>query len=144
MIPPTVKRSLTVPTESDVAAACDALAVACGWTVERYEQRRATKICEGLPDRRYVRFLALRTETREAQRVWVELKRPGGKLTCEQHRWLESENAAGGMACVVDDVAQLADLFRTLARRSSVTDAEARRRCRELVSLTARRGWRTP
>ena len=59
--------------EADVGRQCDELADAIGWTVERYEQGRATHICEGLPDRRYV-------YRPRGLRVWVELKKPTGKL----------------------------------------------------------------
>jgi len=88
--------------EADVGRACDSLMDQMGYLVERYEQRRASKICAGLPDRRYIRPTL--------ERVWVELKAPGGKLTYSQYRWLLSELISGGMATVINNAEQLAHL----------------------------------
>ena len=120
-------------TEAQVATACDALARALGWDVERYEQRRRTKIQEGLPDRRYV-------QRARGHRVWCELKAPGGKLTREQHAFLRSEQAAGAHALAVDDPAQLHRVLNLLAR--DMGRGEALRYCGELVDLMAKRGFR--
>jgi hypothetical protein len=119
--------------EQDVALACDSLATQLGWAVDRLEQRRASKIVRGIPDRRY---------HRPGQRIWVELKAPGGKLTATQHAWLLSELDAGAMATVIDDEAQLQHLFTLLARRSSSLESSARDYCRELVRLCWLRGPR--
>lgn len=121
-------------TEKDFAKLADALAERMGWWVERYEQSRATRIAEGLPDRRYI--------IPGRQRVWVELKRSGGKLTSGQHQWLKTELAAGGIACVVDSLEVLARVLRDSAANSSITLAEARRYCAEVVELTASKGYR--
>ncbi len=118
-------------TESDIAAACDALARSLGWAVESYSDARQVRTAPGLPDRRYVRA---------ARRVWVECKAPGGKLTPEQHRFLVSELDAGAHATVIDDDAQLLRLFRDLATmggRGAALDY-----CRALVDQTAARGYR--
>jgi hypothetical protein len=123
----------SIITEAEVGHLCDELGEELGWEVQRYEQRRATRIQEGLPDRRYVRG---------GQRVWVELKRPGGKLTTDQYVWLMSELDAGGMATCIEDVHQLARLFELLARRSSSLESEARRVCRQWVELCWQRGPR--
>ena len=122
-------------TEKEVGVACDRLAESLGWTVERYEQSRATRIAEGLPDRRYVHLA-------RGMRVWVELKRPGGKLTAAQRVWLGVELQAGGLATTVESADQLAKLFAVLARRSAVLEAEARRLCEQWVDLTWQRGPR--
>ncbi len=120
-------------TEADVAKQCDELAEVCGWTVERYEQRRASRICAGLPDRRYV-------HAARRFRVWVELKAPKGKLTRDQRIWLLSELDAGGVATVVDDVKQLAQIFARLTQpRVGNTTTQY---CRDLVQLVAQRGYR--
>jgi hypothetical protein len=124
------------PTESVIGAQVDELAHVMGWDVERYEQRRATMITEGLPDRRYV-------HRGKAARLWVELKRPGGKLTEHQHAWLLAELDAGALATVIDDVQQFAHLARLLSRGgSSLMHAEALAYCRQLVDLCWRRGPR--
>jgi hypothetical protein len=123
-------------TETAVGAQVDELAHALGWDIERYEQRRATMITEGLPDRRYV-------HRHKQARVWVELKRPGGKLTHHQYAWLLAELDAGALATVIDDVQQFAHLARLLARGgSSIMHAEALAYCRQLLDLCWRRGPR--
>lgn len=119
-------------TEEEVAKACDALALTMGWRVERYEQRRRSNITLGLPDRRYVGANGFR--------VWVELKRPGGKLTAEQHTWLTDEQQAGALALPVDDVAQLARVFQLWRVLYGKTDALSY--CREVTALVAQRGYR--
>jgi hypothetical protein len=119
--------------EKAVGQQCDDLATRLGWTVDRLEQRRATTIVRGLPDRRY---------HRPGQRIWIELKKPGGRLTADQHAWLLSELDAGALATVIDDVHQLARLFHLLARRSSSLESAAREYCRDLVQLCWRRGPR--
>jgi hypothetical protein len=128
-----MKRAL--PTETVVAAQVDELAEAMGWEVQRYEQRRASMIHEGLPDRRYV-------HRAKGLRVWVELKRPGGKLTTEQHRWLLDELEAGALATVIEDVEQFAALCRTLGRGSSIMHSTAHDLCRAWVGLCWLRGPR--
>jgi hypothetical protein len=123
-------------TETAVAAQVDELAHAMGWDVERYEQRRATMIAEGLPDRRYV-------HRHKQARVWVELKRPGGKLTHHQYAWLLAELNAGALATVIDDVQQWAHVARLLSRGgSSLMHAAAHDYCRQLVDLVWMRGPR--
>jgi hypothetical protein len=128
---------MTAPrlTESAVAAQVDELATKLGWEVERYEQRRATRITEGLPDRRYV-------HRGRGLRVWVELKKPGGKLTTAQYRWLLDELESGALATVIEDVEQWASLCRTLQRGSSLLHATALDQCRGWVDLCWRRGPR--
>jgi hypothetical protein len=117
--------------EKAVGSDCDAFASALGWRIERYEQTRATKIALGIPDRRYVGH--------SGWRVWVELKKPGGKLTIEQHAWLMAELDAGGLAVVVDDFAVLKEV---LWRVKLYGQTEAIAYCREVVTLTASRGFR--
>jgi hypothetical protein len=122
-------------TESAVATQLDQLAAQLGWVVERYEQRRATMITEGLPDRRYV-------HRGRGLRVWVEVKRPGGKLTIAQHRWLLDELEAGALATVIEDVHQWAALLRLLQRGSSLLHGAALDLCRSWVDLCWQRGPR--
>lgn len=122
-------------TEKDVAKLCDELAEKNGWHVQRCEQRRATKIHRGLPDRRYVHRTKL-------LRIWCELKAPGAKLTEDQHRWLIDELHCDSLAVVVDDVQQLVKLFNILNGPRIGRMEEAREYCRELVRLTVQRGYR--
>lgn len=120
-------------TEAQVASACDGLAEAMGWTVERYEQRRASRICEGLPDRRYV-------HRGRSLRVWVELKAPGGKMTLAQHVWLIAEIDTGAHAICVDSVHVLEHLFRLLSRDAG--RGAALHYCAQTTKLMASKGYR--
>lgn len=130
---PRAKRNPLGLTEADIGRQCDAAAAQCGWRVESYEQPRATLIQAGLPDRRYVKAGA---------RVWVELKRPGGKLTHAQRGWLLSELEAGGLATVVENPEQLLALLQLLARNSSLMASQARDLCRQWVDMVWQRGAR--
>lgn len=121
--------------EADVKRVCDDLAVRINWHAESYEQDRASHICRGLPDRRYV-------QRNRMQRVWIEFKRPGGQLTESQHRWMLDELYAGGFATVIDDQAQLVKLFNLFAMPRVGRDEMVRNYCLELLRLTAQRGWR--
>ncbi len=119
-------------TESDVVAACDERARAFGYAVEVYSDARRVRTAPGLPDRRYVHPRGVR--------VWCEAKKPGGKLTREQHAFLTAELAANAHAIAVDDVAQLHRLLQDLARdagRGAALDY-----CRQTVALIAARGYR--
>lgn len=120
-------------TEKQVVALCDQLATQLGWRVENYSQSRASMIEEGLPDRRYV-------HDGRRLRVWVELKRPGGKLTAAQHRWLLAEWHTGSLATVCEGLDTFRALLSLLARDAG--RGEALRKCRELIDLTALRGFR--
>lgn len=123
--------------EADVGRACDELMAGAGWRVERYEQRRSTQVEEGLPDRRYV-------QAGRGLRLWVELKRPGGKgqLTRDQHRWLLAELDAGGWAVAVDDVAQLVVVLNLMTGGRPGRDELVRGKCAHLVALMAGKGYR--
>lgn len=120
-------------TEKDIAAACDGLAESLGWRVERYEQQRATRIAEGIPDRRYV-------HDGRRLRVWVELKKPGGKLTVAQYRWLLAEWHSGAHATACDTLGSLGAILSLLGRDAG--RGEALRKCREFIDLVALRGFR--
>jgi hypothetical protein len=122
----------TPPSEKAVASMCDDFATQAGWTVDRFEQTRASRICLGLPDRRY--------HGPRGWRVWVELKQPGGKLTPEQHAWLLAELEAGALALPVDDVAVLIAVHARWRKLYGQADALAY--CREVLALVAARGWR--
>ncbi|WP_291165293.1 hypothetical protein [Gemmatimonas sp. UBA7669] len=119
--------------EAEVAFACDDFMARAGWIVERYEQRRASHITEGLPDRRYVHMA-------RGFRVWVELKKPGGQMTRQQHAWLGVELMAGALALPVDDVAQLLHLVNLLPKLYGHADALSY--CRSVTALFAERGYR--
>jgi hypothetical protein len=122
--------------ERDVLAQSDRLMEQTGWIVERYEQSRASRICEGLPDRRYV----LTQSPGVCVRLWVEGKKPGGKLTRAQHAWLVRENEAGGLATVIDSVDVLARLLDYC--RPGMPAGVLRAECAQLIALTAQRGFR--
>lgn len=121
-------------TEAEVGRMCDQLAELMGWKVERYEQTRNTRIHKGLPDRRYVKP--------GVSAVWVELKKPKGKLTVEQYGWLKSELDSDGLAVVIDDEVTLAAILKDAASQSSMVRSALRKHCREVIELTAQRGFR--
>ena len=125
------KARLKPPLEKEIGKQCDRLAETLGWTVERYEQGRATRIKEGLPDRRYLK---------NGARVWVELKRPKGKLTVAQYGWLISELDAGALATVVDNPDDLLLVLQACGRRSQETAAHAL--CHRLLDAVWKRGPR--
>lgn len=118
-----------------MGAECDRLAIALFWRVESYEDKRAVRTHKGLPDRRYVRPV-------KGQRIWVELKAPGGKLTVEQHAFLNSELDAGAMAVVIDDPNQLKYYLNALQRVSSIVESAVREKMMQDVQLCALRGFR--
>lgn len=113
---------------------CDSFAEKTGWKVQRYEQRRATKICKGLPDRRYV--------IKGLARVWVELKAPRGRITEDQYAFVCDELATGGLAVCIDDVQVFAKLMQDARRGSSSINSALRDRMKELTDLVALRGFR--
>lgn len=123
-------------TESVVAKRCDHLAEQMGWVVERYEQTRQTRIKEGLPDRRYVK--------KGVSAVWIELKKPKGKMTEDQYHWLLDELSGGGLATVIDDHETLVSILREAGNPSSIVRSVLRDRCKALIELCAKRGWRDP
>lgn len=49
--------------------------------------------------------------------VWVELKRPGGRLTKLQARTLQAIRAAGGVAEVAESAGELAELLERVRER---------------------------
>ena len=119
--------------EKEVGLKCDELATKLGWVVERYEQSRASRITEGLPDRRYVHRISRR-------RVWVELKAPDGKLTEAQHQWLVTELVNEGAAAVVASPAGLALVLAEVGRPQFL--AMSCVLLREIVEDFAARGYR--
>ena len=100
-----LKREKQGPSELDVANQCDAMAVTMGWLIERYDQRRASGIHKGLPDRRY-------TKLAKAARVWVDHKAPGEKMSAEQADWMFAELVANGHAAPIDSMESFVALLR--------------------------------
>lgn len=91
--------------EDEVEAKCDALVTAAGGIVVRLSQRRASRIHEGLPDRRYrVGTVAF----------WWECKAAKCKLSRAQLDFLEGELACGQLGGVGTD-AELGVFLRALA-----------------------------
>ena len=129
-----LKREKRGASELDVANQCDAMAVTMGWHVERYDQRRASGIHKGLPDRRY-------TKDTIRCRVWIDHKAPAEKMSREQARWMEVELQSGGHAAPIDSVESLVALLR-IFNGSSTGDSWARTRCTELYKLCVARGFR--
>ena len=110
------------------AKQCDDLARAMGYRVVNLEQRRASRITQGVPDRRYVGKVAF----------FFELKFGADRLTREQYGFLTRELDAGAIASC-GGFAELHDLFRALATPSLVP---ARNLCRRQVEAMRAKGFR--
>ena len=74
--------------ERDVEKACDDLAMQCGYLVKRLGQRRASRVIEGLPDRRYLNLTL-------GVAFWFEVKAPAGQISREQYEFLTDELRCG-------------------------------------------------
>ena len=98
--------------EYDVERACDDAVTAAGGDVVRLSQRRASRIHEGLPDRRYrVGPVAF----------WWECKAAKGKLSRAQLDFLTAEFACGQVGGVGTD-AELGIFLRALAAGQPLSD----------------------
>jgi hypothetical protein len=91
--------------EDEVETKCDDLVTAAGGVVVRLSQRRASRIHEGLPDRRYRVGAVV---------FWWECKAAKGKLSRAQLDFLEGELACGQLGGVGTD-AELGLFLRALA-----------------------------
>jgi hypothetical protein len=122
--------------EGQVGQQCDRIATLMGWEVERYEQRRASRIHEGLPDRRYV-------HRAKGLTLWVELKgmERSSKLSVGQHQWLADELNAGQLATCIDSPPAFQRLLNGMT--GTYARAEGLRICRELLQIVALKGFRT-
>lgn len=70
------------------------------YVVDDFSQPRASMQTPGIPD------LRARNAARRI-RFWVEVKRPGGRLSPAQEAWHELERAAGGTVFVVGSAAEM-------------------------------------
>lgn len=120
--------------EKEVGLLCDNLATQMGYRVERYEQQRASRITEGLPDRRLV-------HPERGWRLWVEYKAKDGKLTRDQHEWLKAEARAGAWVACVCSVEELAVVLN-IARNHDIHPATRGSQLYELLEDFAARGYR--
>lgn len=69
--------------------------------------RQTRKQTTGLPDV-YAQHDSKRV------RIWLEFKRPGGKLRPQQERFLHFENASGGYGYVCDSMDRLTEILKDL------------------------------
>jgi hypothetical protein len=122
--------------EGQVGAKCDEIATQMGWTVQRYEQFRPSRIEPGLPDRRYV-------HRAKGLTMWVELKgmARGDKLSVEQYQWLNDELNAGHLATCIDSPPAFQRLLNGMV--GPYARAEGLRICRELLEIVVLKGFRT-
>jgi hypothetical protein len=88
------------PLEKTVAQHVKAALRSLGFVVNDLQQPRRTMQTIGLPDL-YAQHAAWQL------RVWVEVKRPGGRVSAAQTVWHATERAAGGHVLVVYGVADL-------------------------------------
>lgn len=91
--------------ERDVARACDSLIEQLGGQIVRLEQRRASHIALGLPDRRY-RYRGVA--------FWFELKAENGRLMWDQYQFLRAEYDCGSVAGAggLEELRQIIDAIR--------------------------------
>ncbi len=125
--------SLSVHSEAEETRRCDDLASALGYEVARLEQRRASRLKLGLPDR-YYRHRA------RGVTIWWESKRASGKLTREQHEFLVGELEAGRNLAACGTATEFRAVLELVAR--GATQGMARERCQTIVGLYAERGYR--
>ena len=85
------------PLEKQVQHQIKLAAEALGFEVQDMSQPRASMMPRGLPD------LYLRHRAKQF-RAFVEIKRPGGKVSSAQAAWIMWERDCGGIAFVADSV----------------------------------------
>lgn len=117
---------IATPSKSE-AAVCDQLAKTLGYKVIRLEQRRASKIHIGTPDRRFIGKRA----------VFFEYKFGRDRLSAEQYTFLKAELDAGALASC-GGLGELRDLFAAISR----SDAAARNCCLQQIERMAAKGMR--
>lgn len=99
--------------EADIERTCTELLQLDGWRSLRMEathQTHARRRGEskgvgepGMADHLYIRYgLALQTEHRKipAEVMWIEWKRPGGKITEQQELWHSQERGRGAVTLI--------------------------------------------
>ncbi len=116
-------------TEKQVAAQVDAFAHALGYKIIRMEQRRASKIHLGTPDRRYQGPRAC---------FFFEIKRPSGRLTREQSQFLQDELEGGALA----SCGGLKEFRELTADLMAPTQVGARNACLAHLRAWRDRGYR--
>lgn len=98
--------------EADIIRAMQDL----GFAVTKTSQPRPSMITRGVPDL-YAAHPLWRI------RIWIEVKRPGGKTTAYQDLWHETERAAGGSVVVARSVGDVLDAIAEMGapvRRGAV------------------------
>jgi hypothetical protein len=119
-------------TEAVVARQCDELVAKLGGDIVRLEQRRASHVHLGLPDRRY----RLAINGRHA--LWYELKSPKGQLSRAQYAFLTAERQCGVLAsCGTRD--ELLRITRALAEAGVAAAACV---CDAQIAAWAAKGFR--
>lgn len=90
-----------MPRESAVQARVRRYLEKCGWLVWKNHGSAFSEI--GLPD-----LMALK----DGRFLGIEMKKPGGRPTKKQLRWIQRINDHGGVAAVVDNLEDLKELLR--------------------------------
>lgn len=119
--------------EADLYEAIVRLCRLAGCDVTRLSQARASRQTPGVPDL-YVRHVGV------GVRLWIEVKRPGGRLSPAQQAWLDTERRAGGDWAVVDSLDAAA---AALAARGIPLEADGRGGWRLQCRVDMSRGIRT-
>lgn len=92
------------PTEKQVQQQVKRLLHHLGFIVSDLSQPRASMQTAGLPDL-YCQHRRLKAC------FWVEVKRPGGKVSDNQQAWHENEHESGGTVYVVHSASEMADIL---------------------------------
>jgi hypothetical protein len=88
-----------------------------GCDVSSTQQTRASRQTEGMPD-------LFASHAAWGVFAWLEVKRPGERLSTVQRRWHEQAHAAGVHVLVVTSAADALEQFGRLPRRRRIALAE--------------------
>jgi hypothetical protein len=77
-----------------------------GFDISSTQQSRASRVTVGIPD-------LYATHAAWGLRLWIECKRPGGRVSKAQQAWHDAERAAGGIVLVATSAA---DALRQVER----------------------------
>lgn len=110
------------------SAQCDELAATMGYRVIKLEQRRASKIHLGTPDRRFQGGRCC---------FWFEYKFGRDKLSREQHTFLRAELDGGALASC-GGLAELIALLSAISR----SNVAARDCCERQIASYVEKGFR--
>ncbi len=88
--------------QREVVKALDSM----GWETTIFSiNKKANSQLRGVPD-------LFTTHAGHRAQIWIECKKPGGKLRPEQDRWLARTQASGAICLVIDSIEKLEEHLR--------------------------------